>query len=79
MDKCKKHPQYKVVRKPTANCEKCKELWGKMKLFRLQREVDSTSYDECEIRMYDIECNTIYLYSTDWFNIDEYGKGKLCE
>lgn len=25
--KCKKHPQYKVIRKPTADCEQCRKMW----------------------------------------------------
>ena len=25
--KCPKHPTYKVLRKPTANCDKCLSLW----------------------------------------------------
>jgi len=25
--KCKKHPKYKVMRKPTADCKVCREMW----------------------------------------------------
>lgn len=25
--KCKKHPQYKVIRKPTADCDECMKMW----------------------------------------------------
>jgi hypothetical protein len=25
---CKKHPRYKVLRKPKAACSSCKTLWG---------------------------------------------------
>lgn len=25
--KCSKHPTYKVMRKPTADCEECRMLW----------------------------------------------------
>lgn len=28
MSKCKKHPQYKVIRKPTADCEQCRKMWA---------------------------------------------------
>lgn len=28
MNKCKKHPTYKVIRKPTADCEPCRKLWA---------------------------------------------------
>jgi len=27
MSKCKKHPKYKVLRKPTADCEQCRTMW----------------------------------------------------
>jgi hypothetical protein len=26
-NKCKKHPTYKAIRKPTADCAKCREMW----------------------------------------------------
>lgn len=25
--KCKKHPTYKALRKPTADCEVCRQMW----------------------------------------------------
>ena len=25
--KCRKHPAYKVLRKPTAECEQCRMMW----------------------------------------------------
>lgn len=27
--KCRKHPTYKVIRKPTADCEQCRKMWEK--------------------------------------------------
>lgn len=26
-NRCKKHPTYKVMRQPTADCEQCRVLW----------------------------------------------------
>lgn len=26
--KCKKHPTYKAIRKPTADCKACREMYG---------------------------------------------------
>ena len=26
-DYCKTHPKYKAIRKPTADCEKCRTIW----------------------------------------------------
>ncbi len=28
MKKCKKHPTYKVKRRPTADCAHCRALWA---------------------------------------------------
>ena len=25
--KCKKHPKYKAIRKPTADCQECREMF----------------------------------------------------
>lgn len=27
--KCKKHPKYKAIRKPIADCQECREMWSK--------------------------------------------------
>lgn len=29
--KCKKHPKYKAVRKPTADCEACRKIYNEKK------------------------------------------------
>ena len=31
--KCKKHPRYKAIRKPTADCSQCRRIWGAKKYF----------------------------------------------
>lgn len=28
MEKCKKHPTYKAIRKPTADCEPCRRMFA---------------------------------------------------
>lgn len=25
--KCKKHPKYQAIRKPTADCQPCRDMW----------------------------------------------------
>lgn len=27
IEKCKKHPKYKAIRKPTVDCRDCKNMW----------------------------------------------------
>jgi len=38
--KCRKHPKYKAVRKPTADCEDCLKLWNLKQELEAPKQVD---------------------------------------
>lgn len=40
IDKCKKHPKYKAIRKPQCDCSCCWEMYLKEKTRLLQQELD---------------------------------------
>jgi len=37
-NRCPRHPRYKVLRKPTADCSLCRLLWGLKELERLLKK-----------------------------------------
>ena len=39
-ERCLRHPRYKVLRKPTADCSLCRLLWGLKELERLLKKAD---------------------------------------
>lgn len=49
MQKCKKHPQYKAKRKPTAECVECLEIWlalqtPRVGVYPTKKHKDKTKY-----------------------------------
>lgn len=38
--KCKKHPKYKAIRKPTAACGYCEEMWFQKRLAAISAQVE---------------------------------------
>ena len=46
--KCNKHPTYKAIRKPTADCQTCRDIYGEQQqedLTRIREVMDSLSFD----------------------------------
>ncbi len=39
MNKCKKHPKYKAIRKPKADCQACRDIYDNKQSFKRNYEL----------------------------------------